>query len=168
MKSKNTIIILGSSRSQGDTRKAANYLLDKKGMDLIDLNNHTISYYDYDHKNADDDFLQLMENIIEKYDRIIFATPVYWYTMSAVMKTFLDRISDLLTIRKELGRKLRGKSMGLISVSGDDDLDYDFEMPFRQSAEYLGMTYIGHVHAVVENEQLTEVGEKRLAEFSKQ
>lgn len=166
MENTNTIIILGSSRSQGDTRKAVDFIIENRGHALVDLNEHAISYYDYDHENAADDFLPLMENIIEKYDRIIFATPVYWYTMSAVMKTFLDRISDLLTIRKELGRKLRGKSMGLISVSGDDDLDYDFEMPFRLSAEYLGMTYIGHVHTVVENEKLTETGAKRLIDYS--
>ncbi|MCP4458779.1 MAG: NAD(P)H-dependent oxidoreductase [Cytophagales bacterium] len=37
------------------------------------------------------------------------ATPVYWYSMSGIMKVFLDRIYDVLTIEKELGRKLHGK-----------------------------------------------------------
>ena len=83
-------------------------------FELIDLNDFDISYYDYDHKNRQDDFLPLMKKLIERYKTLVFATPVYWYTMSAVMKTFFDRISDLLTIEKDLGRQLRGKNMVLI------------------------------------------------------
>ena len=56
-----------------------------------------------------------MKTIISKYDTIIFATPVYWYSMSGILKVFIDRITDLLTIEKELGRKLRGKKMAVVS-----------------------------------------------------
>ena len=34
--------------------------------------------------------------IIEKYDTLIFATPVYWYSMSGIMKVFFDRKNDNL------------------------------------------------------------------------
>lgn len=165
MKNTDTIIILGTSRSQGNSRKTVHFMVEKWGFDFVDLNDFDISYFDYDHKNEGDDFLPLMEKIIGNYGCIIFVTPVYWYTMSAVMKTFLDRISDLLKIRKPLGRQLRGKTMALISVSESDDVDYDFELPFRMSAKYLGMPYLGHTHAVIENGKLSDIGKRRLTAF---
>lgn len=58
-------------------------------------------------RNAD--YLNLMKQILDKYETLILATPVYWYSMSGIMKVFFDRLTDLLTIEKEFGRKLRGK-----------------------------------------------------------
>jgi multimeric flavodoxin WrbA len=141
-----TLIISGSSRKNGETAKIAQHLSSISGWDLIDLNDYKISFYDYEHKNKDDDYLVLMRNIIENYDVLIFATPVYWYSMSGNMKVFFDRITDLLTIEKDLGRKLRGKSMAAISSSGGDDLGDSFWLPFSRSAEYLGMKYLGNLH----------------------
>jgi hypothetical protein len=71
--------------------------------------------------------------------------------MSAVMKTFFDRISDLLKIRKDLGRKLRGKTMAVVSCAADEEYEEGFDMPFRESARYLGMTYLGHARSWLEN-----------------
>ena len=66
--------------------------------------------------------------------------------MSGIMKVFFDRFSDLIRIEKEIGRKFRGKKMFVISNSDDDTLDYDFHLPFRLSANYLGMKYLGEKH----------------------
>jgi multimeric flavodoxin WrbA len=140
------VIIVGSSRSDGNTSKIVSKISNQINVDVIDLREYTISYYDYENKNSEDDFLSLMKLIIEKYDTLVFATPVYWYTMSGIMKVFFDRFSDLIRIEKELGRKLRGKNMFVISNSDDDTLDYDFYLPFRLSANYLGMTYLGEKH----------------------
>lgn len=150
------VIILGSSRSDGHTRKVVDALAQKLGCPVIDLNDYAIGYFDYDFKNQGDDFLPLMEQLTERYATFIFATPVYWYTMSAVMKTFFDRISDLLKIRKDLGRRLRGKAMAVVSCSGDDDLAAGFDMPFRESADYLGMRYLGSRHTWLEQERIAE------------
>lgn len=144
------LIILGSSRGDGNTRKVVDYLASKQNIDVINLQDYNISYFDYEHKNRGDDFIPLMQKIIANYDTFIFATPIYWYSMSAIMKTFFDRISDLLKIEKELGRKLRTKSMAMISCSGDDDRHKGFEKPFELSAEYLGMQYLGDVHVWLE------------------
>ena len=140
------VIIVGSSRSNGNTSKIVSKVSTQINADVIDLRDYTISYYDYENKNIEDDFLPLMKSIIEKYDILIFATPVYWYSMSGIMKVFFDRFSDLIRIEKDLGRKLRGKNMYVISNSDDDTLDYDFYLPFRLSANYLGITYLGEKH----------------------
>lgn len=140
------IIISGSSRNDGNTSRVVKILQNHSGWESIDLNNYQFTYYDYLHENRHDDFLPLMTTLIDKYETFIFATPVYWYSMSGIMKVFFDRISDLLTIEKELGRRLRTKKMAAISASGGNDLGNLFWLPFRKSAVYLGMKYLGDVH----------------------
>ena len=140
------VIILGSSRSKGNTANSIVAISEKHNIDVIDLNNYTISYYDYESKNLNDDFLPLIKSIIEKYDTLIFATPVYWYNMSGIMKVFFDRFSDLIRVEKETGRKLKGKNMFVISNSHSDSIDASFYIPFQKSAAYLGMNYTGERH----------------------
>jgi len=140
------LIILGSSRSDGDTARSVHLLHKMAKVDFINLQDYKISYYDYEHKNKDDDFISLIQSVIEKYDVLVFATPVYWYTMSGIMKVFLDRFSDLLSIEKELGRKLRGKKMAVLSCSLGSPCPKSFFEPFELTAEYLGMDYLGQVH----------------------
>jgi len=151
MPSEKFIIIQGSSKSNGNTRKVVDYILSKKDGRFVDLKTKEIGYFDYEHKNIDDDFLSVVDSILE-CEIIIFATPVYWYSMSAQMKTFLDRISDLLKIRKELGRQLRGKKMMAVSCSSDSTEYLSLWEPFKLSAEYLGMEYLGNAHAWIESE----------------
>ena len=159
------VIIFGSSRSNGDTRKMVDYLMESGDFDLINLNTKNIGYYDYEHKNQDDDFLPLMENIVEKYETIVFATPVYWYSMSAILKTFFDRITDLLQIRKETGRKLRSMNMAMLSCSMEDDRIETFDRVFIGSADYLGMKYLGDVHTWLKNGAIPPIVKSRLDEF---
>ena len=145
------VIILGSSRSNGNTTRIVDQIANQFGIDVVNLNNYSFSYYDYESKNRDDDFLPLIQDIIEKYDILIFATPIYWYSMSGIMKVFFDRFSDLIRIEKETGRKLRGKKFAVISNSHDDTIEYDFYLPFRLSATYLGMDYLGNQHFNADN-----------------
>lgn len=147
------IIILGSSRKNGDTRKTVDEIIKLSNWDLIDLNDYNIGYYDYEHKNLNDDYLPLMRKIITNYDVLIFATPVYWYSMSGIMKVFFDRITDLLDNEKDLGRKLRGKSMAALSCSTGDNLGEMFWLPFKESANYLGMDYLSSLHTIAGNDE---------------
>lgn len=124
--------------------------------DVIDLYDYNIIYYDYEHMNSDDDYLPLIKRIISDYDTLIFATPVYWYAMSGLMKVFFDRFTDLLKTEKDWGRKLRGKNFAAMSCSeGGGNLEEMFWIPFKESADYLGMNYKGHMHIIV-NETTTD------------
>ncbi len=134
---KRKIIILGSSRRYGQTKKAVDKLKSLSGFNVLDLNDYNVSYYDYEHKNENDDYLNLMKDIINNYDILIFATPVYWYSMSGIMKVFFDRITDLLDNEKELGRKLRNKSIAVLSSSIGGHLGDIFWLPFIETAKYL-------------------------------
>lgn len=153
-----TVIISGSSRKNGDTAGMVQQLVDITGWDVIDLSDYTINHYDYEHKH-EDDFIPLMKSIIRQYDTLVFATPVYWYAMSGLMKVFFDRFTDLLKTEKEYGRKLRGKGFAAISCSqGGGNLEAYFWLPFKETAAYLGMSYKGDLHyltGVTTDEELT-------------
>ena len=153
-----TVIIQGSSRSKGNTNKIINHITGSTNYDVIDLYDKNINHFDYGFNNKNDDFIPLIKNVLEKYDTIIFATPVYWYSMSGILKVFFDRLSDLLYVEKDLGRKLRGKNMAMISCGSGPDLKDEFSMPFIESANYLGMHYLGNVHTWLEND--TEISEE--------
>ena len=81
------IAILGSSRSDSNTRRLLDLVLNDRPIEVIDLARLNFGYYDYQHRNAEDDFARLAPKLIEAR-AIIFATPFYWYAMSAPLKTF--------------------------------------------------------------------------------
>ena len=140
------VIILGSSRNNGETKKVVSELIRISDWDLIELTDYNISHFDYEHSNRNDDYIDLLKRITADYDVLIFATPVYWYSMSGRMKVFFDRITDLLRIEKDIGRQLRNKYMAVISCSNGNNLEDNFWLPFKKSAEYLGMHYLTDLH----------------------
>lgn len=146
-----TIIIFGSARSDGDTMKIVKEVINSHDVEIIDLNTKNIAYYNYKHEYPEnDDFLDIIQKIIEA-DNVIAATPVYWFTMSGIMKVFLDRFSDLLNVHKEVGRKLRGKDMFLISSGSSPEVPECFKFVFKETAKYLGMNYKGTFHGWIKN-----------------
>ncbi|MEM1320574.1 MAG: NAD(P)H-dependent oxidoreductase [Bacteroidota bacterium] len=161
---KEGLIILGSSRSQGNTRKVVDALRERTGWDFVDLNDKQIGYYDYEYRNAGDDFIPLMEQLVE-YKRVVFVTPVYWYSMSAVMKTFFDRITEVLKTRRDLRYALEKVAMGMLSSSESDDRIAGFEVPFRESAGYLRMPWLGDAHIWVEQGRLPLAAVGRLEDW---
>jgi len=158
-----SVLILGSARSNGNTRKVCDHIQKVYSIPLVDLNDFDIGYYSYE-EEQEDDFFQVIEQLLE-FDTFIFATPVYWYTMSAQLKTFLDRFTDLLKIRKDLGRKLRTKQMKVICCSSDQEEYPEFWSPFSRSAEYLGMEYQGHAHTWIEAKEIPQVVKNRLKQL---
>ncbi len=159
------VIIQASSRSKGNTEKVVAFFQQQTGFDVIDLNTKNIGHFDYEFNNKDDDFNALFKQIAKKYKTIVFATPIYWYTMSGLLKVFLDRISDFLFNEKEYGRMLRGKKMAVISCGSDDEIFEGFTMPFKESSNYLGMHFLGHVHTWIENDSIPELVKTRVNEF---
>ncbi|WP_420321368.1 flavodoxin family protein [Flagellimonas sp.] len=164
---KKGIIVLGSSNSNGETYKVCSYVSELTQYPIIDLKLKNISEFDYGFNNRGDDFHPLIQEIVNNYGMIIFATPVYWYTMSGIMKTFFDRISDCLKIEKDTGRKLRGMDMAVISCGSDKNLKQGFHMPFIESAKYLGMNYLSDVHCWIDDGSIPESVQRKLDGFVK-
>lgn len=162
-----SIIVQGSARSKGNSHQIATLVQQYLNADIIDLAQKDIHPYTYDHQHIDDDFIPTLEQII-KYDTIVFITPVYWYAMSGLMKNFFDRITDCLKVKKEIGRQLRGKKMIAIACGSDSTQTEGFFVPFENSAAYLGMEYIGHLHTWISDATPTDEVIKSIEDFFEQ
>lgn len=163
----NPIIIFGSSRNRGNTWEAIQMILQNQVVPIINLNNLNISAFDYQYKNQEDDFLPLAKEMV-KHDPIILATPIYWYSMSAVMKTFIDRWSDFTTHIKDIGRQIRGKTLYIItSYYVYPEGKNGFELIFKQIAKYMGMQYGGcFFHYSGEDVSISQKNEKKAVKFA--
>jgi multimeric flavodoxin WrbA len=136
------LIIMGSSRSDGETAQSVAQLNKDNKAEIIDLLKFDIGFYDYDYKNQNDDFMSVSQKMIAA-QTIIFATPIYWYAMSGPLKVFFDRFSDLVRIRKPEGRQMAGKKVWLLANGTDTELPEGFEVPFQSTCRYLDMEYKG-------------------------
>ncbi|MGX5175543.1 flavodoxin family protein [Aliikangiella sp. IMCC44653] len=144
----NTIALFGSSRRNGNTGKLTDWIAKELDFEVVDLASLKILPFDYSHNNKNDDFVSVIETIV-KFENIIFASPVYWYSVSAQLKIFIDRLSDLLDVAelKHLGRMLRGKNGFIICTSSSVEVAESFEASIRDTFAYLGMNYRGCIHA---------------------
>ena len=138
-------IILGTSRPTGNTAQLINYFVAKTRCQasVCSLSDYHVLPYDYQFVNQDDDFPELISEVITKHELIVLATPIYWYAPSAQMKVFMDRLTDLLEINKTQGRQLKGKYVGVIATGVASEVPACFEQIFRLTFDYLHMKYIG-------------------------
>jgi len=150
----NGVIIQASSRSFGNSNKIIQEFNSYHQFPVLDLATKSILPYNYSHESKDD-FLEVMEYLVS-FDTWVIVTPVYWYSMSGLMKNFLDRITDCLKIRKDLGYQLKGMKMYVISCGSECQPVEGFFIPFLLSAEYLGMKYLGDLHTWVDGDALSD------------
>jgi multimeric flavodoxin WrbA len=94
----------------------------------------------------DDDMQQLYPQLLEA-DGLVIASPVYWFTVSAQTKLFMDRCYALVA---EDGWALRGKKVGIVMTYGDDDpFDSGAVNAFRTFQDgfrYVGADIVGFVY----------------------
>ncbi len=165
--SSSTIILLASARKESDTLRILEKFFHAKDIPCVDLLDEKISPYNYAHAYpGDDSFYTLIEKCIS-FDKIIFATPVYWYSMSGLLKNFFDRLTDIVTVKKEMGRKLAGKSMAVIAVGTDAEIPPGFEIPFRSTAQYFDMNFLGSIYCCTKNNSGMELSMEKINEFLK-
>lgn len=140
------LVILGSARKNSDTRKVIDLLFDPVEIHLLDLLDHQVFPYDYTGAYPPEDAFATVTESLLQHEAIIFATPVYWYAMSGLLKNLFDRLTDLATIQKQTGRKLKGKKTFLIAVGAEAILPEGFEVPFRSTSAYFGMHFTGTLY----------------------
>ena len=161
----NPLIILGSARQESDTKFYVDFLFNDIDYTIANLLNFNILPFNYSGNYADnDEFENLIEKILD-YKTIVFVTPVYWYSMSGLMKNLFDRFTDIGTVKKGIGRKLRGKSMFLIAVGTDEILPDGFEIPFTLKAKYFDMFYRGYVYFSSKHENISGHNLEKKNEF---
>lgn len=166
-----TAIVLGSARRRGNTEQLCRHASHQLAAlpscvrpVVFDLADYNIGAYDYLHRNRGDDFLPLMHDVMG-FERIVLATPMYWYAPSGIMKTFLDRLSDLLTIEKDLGRQLRDKCVALLATGGDPSPPACFEDVFRLTWQHLGASHAGMLYCACPGDYDPLAHEGALSQF---
>lgn len=137
--SNQTLVILGTARSDSNTLKALKVHPTFRDCEVVELHQLKIDPYNYEQPTSDD-FLLVAEKMIHA-KAIVFATPVYWYSMSGTLKVFFDRLTDLISTTKKLGRALAGKETYLFATGTDPELPEGFEVPFIKTSEYFDMKY---------------------------
>ncbi|AFH63421.1 flavodoxin family protein [Paenibacillus caseinilyticus] len=145
-------VLYGSSRRNGNTDILAARLAEGREADHLYLSDYRLQpIVDYRHEEPgpypDDDYHELIGRVLAA-DALVFATPIYWYGISGVLKTFFDRWSQSLReSRKEFLAGLAGKPAYVIAV-GDDDPQVKGQplvQQFRYIFDFTGIRLAGHV-----------------------
>jgi len=163
-----TIALFSSSRRNGNTGRFMDRIALYLDIEVVNLDELRMSAFDYEHRNRGDDFEPLMSRVLS-HEQIVFATPVYWYSVSAAMKVFLDRISDYLELPDLLadGRRLRGKTAFVVCTSISDDPSAAFMGAFRETFDYLGMRFGGVAHVNCQDGYSPAVHDPEALKFSR-
>jgi multimeric flavodoxin WrbA len=123
-----------------------------------------------------DDMIEIHKKILEA-DAIIHSVPVYFFSMTAQMKAYLDRwcvfFDEKWLWQKIYYPKMRGKRIGLITVCGAADVHMADPIVncFKPTVEMSKMTWLGTVMTsanekgeIVDNQaaiqQAVELGKK--------
>jgi multimeric flavodoxin WrbA len=149
-----TLIIYCSYRRKGNTSILIKFIKSiKKNCSVINLGHYNIEYYNYRNRYNSTDFLFIVEKMLN-YDNIIFMSPVYWYTVSAELKVFIDRFSDLLTVHKSTGKKLKGRNIYLVTQGFFAKKDPELASFLKKTCNYMGMNFKKYEHIGIKNDGL--------------
>ena len=163
--SKKTLIISGSSRQNSNTNFYIQSVFGQTDFVQINLLDENIAPYNYSNLYPENDgFIKITETMLQ-YQSIVLATPVYWYAMSGLMKTFFDRFSDLISTRKEVGRKLKDKYFFLLVVGFDPKIPKGFEIPFRLTTEYFDAHFVDTLYFSVNKNIAVNPSVERISTF---
>lgn len=78
-------MLLAASRSDGNTAALAPAAFAVGSASLVDLSQFNVGYFSHSRTNAGDDFLHLVKHLLGA-PIWMPATPVNWYTISAMQK----------------------------------------------------------------------------------
>lgn len=153
--SKKIVVITGSPRKNGNSFAMADaFIQAANGL------GHTVSRFDAAflkiggchacetcYKTGkpcsfDDDFNVIAPAILEA-DAVVFAMPVYWYSIPGQIKNVIDRLYSLVVG----GKDIAGKKCALITCCEEDDLTVmdGVRLPIERSAALLKWEMAGEV-----------------------
>lgn len=152
---KKIVVITGSPRKNGNS-----FALTEAFIEAAEKKGHSVTRFDAALKKVggchacetcfksgkacsfDDDFNVIAPAILEA-DAVVFAMPVYWYSIPAQIKGVIDRLFSFVVG----GKDIAGKECALISCCEENDMTvFDgVKMPIERSAELMKWTMVGKV-----------------------
>ena len=159
MKKRKVLTILGSPRKKGNSATLAAEVskgIIEKGNNVEEVYLHDkgieackgCDYCKKDNNNCViDDYMQKLYPKIIEADSIVIASPVYWFTMSAQTKLFMDRCYALF---KDGAQVFKGKKIAIILTYADEDVfgsgGVNALRTFQDSFNFLEAEIVGVVH----------------------
>ncbi|MDQ0685598.1 multimeric flavodoxin WrbA [Streptomyces achromogenes] len=155
MTRRNVLFVLGSSRLDGNTeslaRAAAEQLPSDAEQTWISLAEHRLpdfadQRHDIDHVRPTEGSAALLLDATLAATDIVIASPLYWYSVSAQTKRYLDHWSGWLrTPGLGFETTLAGRTLWGVTVLADEQPSVADPLvgTLRNSAAYLGMRFGG-------------------------
>lgn len=116
------LCIFGSPRKNHNTMKLVDTI--NNSMEKIILIDKMIgscrgclACYNDGHCIIKDDFEDVMKKV-EKADRLVIASPVYFNSVSGILKNFIDRLQTQFAKKIILGQKIKEKEIIIVMSSG--------------------------------------------------
>jgi multimeric flavodoxin WrbA len=155
------LFVLGSSRAGGNTETLARVAAESLPKDVeqrwiwledVPLDPFRDTRHDHvTHPLQDGNEQLLLDATLEATD-IVIASPLYWYSVSASTKQYLDYWSGWLHMRDTVPFKdrMREKTLWGVSAAEEDDMFSALVDTLHKSANYLKMRWggvlLGHGH----------------------
>ena len=83
------LFVNSSPNREGNTYRIGEELLKDKEHDVLQMADYRISQYG---QVFEDDEMKEVLKEIDKYDILVIGSPLYWYTVGGMLKTFIDRL----------------------------------------------------------------------------
>ena len=99
----NIVFINGSPNKEGNTFKIGKEVLKNTNYDVLQMRDYKIEQYGAVTSN---DEIKNVFKVIENANTIVIGTPVYWYSVSGLLKTFIDRLYLLPEAKTLKGKDL--------------------------------------------------------------
>ncbi|MGX7111967.1 flavodoxin family protein [Gemella cuniculi] len=100
---KTKTVFINGSQHVGNTVRMGNELLENVPHDQLNLIDYKIGFLG---QNLSDDEFSTFIETIKQADTLVIGTPVYWHSMSATLKNFIERSSELTRDNPLRGKKL--------------------------------------------------------------
>jgi multimeric flavodoxin WrbA len=159
MMSKSILIVKGSPRINGNSAALADQVfagakqagaevevINLAGLDIQPCDACDVCTENYGGCIVEDDMQSLYPKLTQA-DVIVLAFPIYFFTINAQMKLFIDR---WYALEREEGNLLRDKQLALAFVYGDTDLytsgGINAIHTFEASSRYIGIEIAGMVY----------------------
>ena len=98
-----SLFINSSPNRDANTYRIGEELLKDKEHDVLQMADYRISQYG---QVFEDDEMKDVLKEMDKYDILVIGSPVYWYTVGGMLKTFIDRLYMLPEAEALRGKKL--------------------------------------------------------------
>ena len=160
MGGKKIVILMGSPRKEGNSATLAKQVAAGAeaagaevesfylhGMDIQPCTGCDACHEETDKDCVIDDDMQTLYPKLRRTDAVVIASPIYWFTVSAQTKLFMDRCYAL---GGPQGYALAGKRIGIVLTYGDSDPFSSGAVnalrTFQDAFNYIGAEIVGMIY----------------------